>query len=102
MISRIKTVFTIILFIFISTNLFSQQNSIEKIDSYIQQAIIEWKMPGFAVAIVKNDSVVFAKGYGVRDVRTNEPVDEKGPVGNKNSRFRSRRSDFPRPLTVLR
>ncbi|MDQ7817873.1 MAG: serine hydrolase [Melioribacteraceae bacterium] len=76
MISRIKTAFTFILFIFISTNLFSQQNRIEKIDSYIQQAIIEWKMPGFAVAIVKNDSVVFAKGYGVRDVRTNEPVDE--------------------------
>lgn len=55
---------------------FAQQEKLQKIDGYIQSAMKDWKMPGFAVAIVKNDSVVFAKGYGVRDIRTNEPVDE--------------------------
>lgn len=55
---------------------FGQQDNLEKIDSTIQHAMKDWKMPGFAVAIVKNDSVIFAKGYGVRDLRTNEPVDE--------------------------
>lgn len=76
MISRIKTGFTFILFFFISANLFAQQDRLEKIDSYIKQAMNEWKMPGFAVAIVKNDSVIFSKGYGVRNIEKNEPVDE--------------------------
>lgn len=62
-------------FLFLGS-IFSQQEKIQKIESYIQSAMSEWKMPGFAVAIVKNDSLVFAKGYGVRDIRTNEPVDE--------------------------
>ena len=35
----------------------------------------DWDMPGFAVAIVKNDSVIFAKGYGVREIGKPEPVD---------------------------
>ncbi len=62
-------------FLFFSFS-FSQQEKIQKIDTYIQSAMKEWKMPGFAVAIVKNDSIVFAKGYGVKDIRTNEPVNE--------------------------
>ncbi|MEW6197018.1 MAG: serine hydrolase domain-containing protein [Bacteroidota bacterium] len=66
-----------LLFIFVyCSNIFSQQDKLDKIDSYIQQAMADWKMPGFAVAIVKNDSVIFAKGYGVRDIRKDERVDE--------------------------
>ncbi|OGU78136.1 MAG: hypothetical protein A2499_17545 [Stygiobacter sp. RIFOXYC12_FULL_38_8] len=66
---------TVLVFLFVNLS-FAQQEKLQKIDSYINSAMKDWKMPGFAVAIVKNDSVVFAKGYGVRDVRTNEPVDE--------------------------
>ena len=62
--------------LFIGRASFPQQDKLEKIDSTIQHAMKDWKIPGFAVAIVKNDSVIFAKGYGVRDLRTNEPVDE--------------------------
>jgi CubicO group peptidase (beta-lactamase class C family) len=76
MVSRIKTAFTFILFFFISANLFAQQDRLEKIDSYIKQAMNDWKMPGFAVAIVKNDSVILAKGYGLRNIEKNDPVDE--------------------------
>ena len=73
-----KTKSLLILFLtLISVQLFAQkQDKLSKIDSYIQNAMKEWNMPGFAVAIVKNDSIIFAKGYGVKDVRTNEPVDE--------------------------
>jgi CubicO group peptidase (beta-lactamase class C family) len=67
----------ITLFVFFVVNLTTaQQDRVQKIDSYIQTAMKDWKMPGFAVAIVKKDSVLFAKGYGVKDIRTNEPVDE--------------------------
>lgn len=73
-----KTKSFIILFLtFISLHLFAQKSDkISKIDSYIQNAMKDWNMPGFSVAIVKNDSLIFAKGYGVRDIRTKEPVDE--------------------------
>lgn len=37
-------------------------------DRYAARAARDWRVPGLAIAIVKNDSVVFAKGYGVLDV----------------------------------
>ena len=46
------------------------------LDAYISAAIREWKIPGVAVGIVKNDSVVFAKGFGVRTLGKPELVDE--------------------------
>jgi len=33
-------------------------------------------LPGLAIAVVKDGKVVIMKGYGVRNVKTNEPVDE--------------------------
>jgi CubicO group peptidase (beta-lactamase class C family) len=38
------------------------------LDAYITRAVADWRIPGLAIAIVKDDSVVFAKGYGVREL----------------------------------
>lgn len=45
-------------------------------DTYVAQAVKDWHTTGLAVAIVKNDSLVFARGYGVQDVRTKAAVNE--------------------------
>jgi CubicO group peptidase (beta-lactamase class C family) len=45
-------------------------------DQYITQAMQDWKDPGLAIAVVKNDSIVLMKGYGTRTMGTAEPVDE--------------------------
>jgi CubicO group peptidase (beta-lactamase class C family) len=45
------------------------------IDSYIKQGLADWNLPGLAVVIVKDGKVVLQKGYGVRDITTNTPVD---------------------------
>ncbi|PWT89381.1 MAG: serine hydrolase [Blastocatellia bacterium] len=45
-------------------------------DEYVNKAMKDWGVPGVAIAIVKDDRVVFAKGYGVRDLNKPEPVDE--------------------------
>lgn len=45
------------------------------VDQYLAQAKVDWKVPGFAIAIVKDDKVVFSKGYGVREKGTSAPVD---------------------------
>ncbi|MBL8984950.1 MAG: serine hydrolase [Gemmatimonadetes bacterium] len=47
------------------------------LDAYLEAAMKAWQVPGMAVAIVRNDSVIYAKGYGVREVGRPERVDER-------------------------
>ena len=49
---------------------------LQEIDEYVARAGKDWNVPGFAVAIVKDDKVVFAKGYGVRELNKPEAVDK--------------------------
>ena len=48
---------------------------LKKIDEFIGKAREEWKVPGLAVAIVKDGKVVHSKGYGVRELGRSDPVD---------------------------
>lgn len=48
----------------------------ESLDSYIQQGMKDWQLPGLALVIVKDGKVVVMKGYGVKDIQSKEPVDE--------------------------
>jgi CubicO group peptidase (beta-lactamase class C family) len=45
-------------------------------EAYVNKAIADWGVPGVAVAIVKDDRVVFARGFGVRELNKPAPVDE--------------------------
>ena len=58
-------------------------------DEYVNKALKEWEVPGVAIAIVKNDRVVFAKGYGVRELNKSEPVDEETlfAIGSSSKAF---------------
>lgn len=38
------------------------------LDAYVHKAMKQWKVPGLAVAVVKDGKVVFARGYGVREL----------------------------------
>lgn len=42
----------------------------------IEKALKQTGVPGAGVAVVSNGKVVFEKGYGVRDLKTQKPVDE--------------------------
>jgi len=55
---------------------FSQSKIVKRIDNYIEDSRELWNIPGMAVAIVKDGEVLLSKGYGIRDVRTGEPVNE--------------------------
>ena len=52
------------------------EERLKEVDEYAARAGREWKVPGFSVAIVKDDRVVFVKGYGVRELGKAEPVDK--------------------------
>ena len=47
-----------------------------EIDAYAKTVMDTWKGPGMAIAIVKDDKRVFAKGYGTRELGKDAPVDE--------------------------
>ncbi len=57
------------------SNALAQQPPFEGFDDYVNKAIKDWDVPGLAIAIVKDDRVVFAKGYGLRELGKAEPVD---------------------------
>lgn len=44
------------------------------IDKVIRQTMAAWKIPGAAVAVVKDDRVVFVAGYGSKDLSGSNPV----------------------------
>ena len=45
------------------------------LDAYIERGMREWRVPGLAIAVVRDTGVVLARGYGVRQVGRPEPVD---------------------------
>ncbi|MFX9058336.1 serine hydrolase domain-containing protein, partial [Acinetobacter baumannii] len=53
------------------------QDSLLVFDNYIQEAMKDWQIPGMSVAIVKNNQIIFTKGYGVREIGTDKKVDSK-------------------------
>lgn len=53
----------------------AQQAPGAEFDEYVNKAIKDWGVPGVAIAIVKDDRIVFAKGFGVRELNKPEPVD---------------------------
>lgn len=53
----------------------SVTDPIRDLDAYTAKAVADWNVPGLAIAVVKDGRIVFAKGYGVREVGRAAPVD---------------------------
>lgn len=77
-----KKIYSILfVLLFLSSPAFSQQSLDEKlreIDAYANKVMETWKASdaGMAIAVVKDDKVVFEKGYGVREIGKPDKVDE--------------------------
>src|ERR1700712_2086587 len=48
----------------------------DSLDTYINRALTNWRIPGVAVCIVKDGKVVMMKGYGIKELGLNNKVDE--------------------------
>lgn len=55
---------------------FAQTATPPGLDQYVRDVMERFEVPGLSLAIVKDDHVVVAKGYGVRTLGTSIPVDE--------------------------
>ncbi len=49
---------------------------LDGLDSYIESAMADWEVPGLAIAVVKDDEVMYARGFGVTEKGGADPVDE--------------------------
>jgi len=55
------------------------------LDAYVAKAIADWRVPGLAIVVVKDTSVVFIKGYGVRELGKPDPVTVHTRFGNMST-----------------
>ncbi len=71
---RFKTILCV-LYVCVATAVFSQNSSFDNLDGFIEHAMQDWGTPGVAIGIVRNDSVLLAKGFGVKKLGSKEKVD---------------------------
>lgn len=50
---------------------------LEGLDRFIKKCLKDWEVPGVAVAVVSGGNVIYARGFGFRNVRRTLPVDEE-------------------------
>ena len=67
----------------------AQQAPLAGLDEYVNKAMKDWGVPGVAIAVIKDDRIVLAKGYGVRELGKPEPVDERTlfAIGSSSKAF---------------
>jgi len=75
-----KKFISTLLFILVSNLiLFAQETPsfiTDSLDVYVNRGLERWQIPGAAVLIVKDGKIIIAKGYGVKELGTNDKVDE--------------------------
>ena len=69
---------SILFFVFVSIFSIQTQAQVttQQIDSVVNYAMTKFNVAGCAIAVVKDGEILFEKGYGVKSIATNEPVNE--------------------------
>ncbi|MFN3528491.1 MAG: serine hydrolase [Bacteroidia bacterium] len=70
-----KKLLAILCWLFIPGILIAQAD-LKKLDKYFEQCLRDWNTPGMAIGIVKDGKLVFAKGYGEKEIGKGERPDE--------------------------
>ncbi len=81
---------TLLTFVALAAPMAAQQpDPLRGLDAYIDKARQDWGVAGLAVAIVKGDSVIYAKGFGLREVGKPDKVDERTlfAIGSNSKSF---------------
>ncbi len=77
-----KTSFiTLFLFGLIFNQLTAQVITPTQIDNLVEKVLKAFDVPGISVGIIKDDKLIFAKGYGVRSLDSKKPMTENTLVG---------------------
>lgn len=77
----IKSAIVFLAFLFTTVNLFAFQPDTSDLKIRLEKALESYQVPGMAVAVVNNNEVIFASGFGVTDISTGQKVDENTLFG---------------------
>jgi len=80
-VSRLKLVMAFVCLCTTSPLIYGQVIAPDSIDRLVERTLKTFDVPGIAVAIVKDDKMVFAKGYGFASLNTHKKVDENTLFG---------------------
>jgi CubicO group peptidase (beta-lactamase class C family) len=59
----------------------AQEPPIPDFETWVESEMERWRLPGMAIGIVRDDSLVYARGFGVRRLGSPERVDENTVFG---------------------
>ncbi|MEM1124362.1 MAG: serine hydrolase [Bacteroidota bacterium] len=73
----------LIFFVVLLSNslLFGQTTNLQKIDAYLKEYQTQIPIPGFSIAIVEGDKIVFQKGYGVEKEGASKKMSTSSSLG---------------------
>jgi CubicO group peptidase (beta-lactamase class C family) len=78
---KTKTFFFTIIGLLLFSNSYSQQIQLDSLDLQINQLIKDFDIPGLSIGIVRNDTIIFSKGYGNLEIHKDKKVDENTIFG---------------------
>src|SRR5436305_1064616 len=78
---KIKFIALLLILFSVITTTRAQVITPDSIDRLVERTLKTFDVPGIAVAIVKDDKIVYEKGYGVRSLNTKKKVDENTLFG---------------------
>ena len=69
----------------------AMQNILSQFEAHAEQARKDWGVPGMAMAVVQDDKMIYAKGFGTKALGGSEPVDENTvfQIGSTSKAFTS-------------
>jgi CubicO group peptidase (beta-lactamase class C family) len=73
---KVRMLLTIMVLFLSDCILNSQKLSKIDVDNFINNIVKQNQLPGLSIAIVFEDSVIYAKGFGIKKIGGSDPVDE--------------------------
>ncbi|HEY2414752.1 MAG TPA: serine hydrolase [Pirellulaceae bacterium] len=76
---RLRSALWKIAYALLLTRAATADDRFDGLDTYIREAMQKWKIPGLAIAVVKDDELVVARGYGVCEMGSDRAVTKDTP-----------------------
>lgn len=78
---HLRKLFLLLLIFNLSSSLIFAQSKtddekLKDLDEFVNKALKEWKVAGLAIGVVKNGKIIYAKGFGYRDIEEKLSVTE--------------------------
>lgn len=54
----------------------ANSDALRGLDHYVERALLDWQVPGAAIGVVRDGKVIYARGFGVRELGRSARVDE--------------------------